>query len=216
MSVSQEIRDAVRAAREAAVTQPGDPFKEVLDQVAIGLTDEFVEARFSSGPGGRWTLWLSPAYRPGRASPVLTVLIGHSNAEVLLQPKQSAATPEELAKILKRFVTMPEFIESLAAIAELVSQPVEGFLRVVPQSVSRDDLMVEVSPDQQKDIASGLGQDITISLCISGFPGAGTFKPDVTYKVLEAAGFSVSLSGVTLHDKGKLRLVGRVTRPASS
>jgi hypothetical protein len=144
------------------------------------------------------------------------VVIGPSHAEVLLQPKQSAATPEELAEILKRFVTTPDFLESLAAIAELANQPVEGFLRVVPRSVSRDDLMVEVSPDQQKDIASRLGQDITLTLRISDFPGAGTFKPDATYKVLEAAGFSVSLSSVTRHDKGEWRLIGHVARTASS
>jgi hypothetical protein len=215
MSISQEIRDAIRAARDAAATRPGDPFREVLDQVAVGLTDESVEARLASGPGGRWTLWLSPAYRPGKATPVLTVVIGPSHTEVLLQPNQSAANPEELAEILKRFVTTPDFLESLAAIAEVANQPVEGFLRVVPRSVSRDDLMVEVSPDQQKDIAGKLGQDITLSLRISDFPGAGTFKPDAAYKVLEAAGFSVSLSSVTRHDKGELRLIGHVARTVS-
>jgi hypothetical protein len=212
MSISQEIRDAIRAARTAAETRPDDPFKKVLDEVAVGLTDESVEARFTSGQGGRWTLWLSPVHRPGRPSAMLTVVIGPSGAEVLLQPKRSAAKPEELAEILKGFVTTPNFLESMAAIAELANQPVEGFLRVAPRTVSRDDLMLEVTPDQQRSIAGSVGSDITLSLRISDFPGAGTFKPEAGYRVLEAAGFSVTLAkdGVSQHDKGELRLIGRV------
>jgi hypothetical protein len=75
MPIADEIREAVQAAKAASVTPPDNPFKRVLDEVAKGLTDESVEARFTSGPGGRWTLWLSPAHRPGRASAMVTVVI---------------------------------------------------------------------------------------------------------------------------------------------
>lgn len=213
MSISQQIRDAIRAARNKAKVPPGDPFKQVLDEVVAGLTDECVEARLTSGPGGRWTLWLSPAHRPGRAVAVLTVVLTASGAEVLLDPQRSATTPTELAEILKRFVTEPEFLETLEVLGELASQPVEGFLRVTPRTVSRDDVMVEISPAQQGEIARSVGTDIKLDVPVSSFPGAGTFSPGVKYTVLESGGFSISLSrDVTQSENGTLTLMGHVER----
>lgn len=211
MSISQEIRDAVRAARDAAETRPGDPFKQVLEEVAVGLSDESIEARLTSGSGGRWTLWLSPAHRPGRAAAMVTVVISSSGAEVLLHPKRTAAKPEELAEILKGLVTTPDFLESMAAIGALAQQPVEGFLRLSPRTVSREDLMVEVSPSQQSYIAENLGRDISLRLRIADLPGAGAFKPGARYKVLESGGFSITVSAdVTPHDSAELEIIGRV------
>ncbi|KYF48027.1 hypothetical protein BE08_19970 [Sorangium cellulosum] len=213
MSISQQIRDAIRAARTKAKVQPGDPFKQVLDEVVAGLTDELVEARLTSGPGGRWTLWLSPAHRPARAVAILTVVLTASGAEVLLDPKRSATTPDELAEILKRFVTEPEFLETLEVLGELASEPVEGFLRVTPRTVSRDDIMVEVSPALQGEIARAVGSDIKLDVAVSSFPGAGKFAPGVKYTVLESGGFSISLShDVTQSENGTLTLIGHVER----
>jgi hypothetical protein len=146
---------------------------------------------------------------------MVTVVIGPAGAEVLLQPKRSAAEPAELAEILKGFVTMPEVLESLQAIADLVGQPVEGFLRVAPRTVTRDDLMLEVSPQEQRDIAEHAGADISLNLRVSDFPGAGKFKTEAAYRVLESAGYTVTLSEpVTKDEAGLLRITGRVQRTA--
>lgn len=211
MSIVQEIRDAVREARAASNTRPNDPFKAVLDQVAEGLSDESVEAGLTASPGGRWTLWLAPAFRPGKSTAMLDVIISATHAEVLLQRKLRAATPKRLAEILKKLVTTPEFLYSLAEIAELARQPVEGFLRVKTQSVSRDDLMVIISADQQRrEIADRLGQETSLTLQIADVSGAGTFKPDAPYKVLEAAGFAIWLSRPPRLVSNELHVTGRV------
>lgn len=213
MSISQEIRDAVRAARTAAETQPNDPFKQILDEVAQGLTDDTLEARLTAAPSGRWTLWIAPAYQPGRAVAMLEIVISAGSAEVWLDSKQVAATPTELAEILKKVVTTPAFLESLGEIATLSTQSVEGFLKMAPRTVSREDIMLDVPPDAQREIAGSVGNEVSLRLQISDFRGAGTFKGGTPYKVLESAGFSVTLSrDVTQDEDGALQIVGRVSR----
>jgi hypothetical protein len=216
MPIADEIKEAIRAARAASTTPPGDPFKGVLDEVAVGLTDESVEARWAPGLGGRWTLWISPAYRPGRALPMLTVVIASARADVLLEPKQSADRPEELARILKGFVVKPEVLDSLEVQANLAGQPVEGFLRLAPKTVSREDLMLEVTPPQQREIAEHDGREITLRLRVSSFPGAGKLSTEATYQVLESAGYAVTLSGPVTQDAGLVSITGHVQRTASS
>lgn len=195
MSIAQEIKDAIRVARAASETKQDDPFKRILDQVAEGLTDEAVEARFTPAPAGRWTLVLAPAHRPANAYPMVSVVLTPGRAEVLLDSKQVARTPEELLDILKNFVTTPELLESLKEVASLTNLPVEGYLRVEPKTVSREDLRLEVSPSQQRDdIAKRVGSATTLQLRITDSRGPGTFKPE-RYKVLESAGFTVTLVG---------------------
>ncbi len=219
MPIADDIRKAIQAAKAASTTPPGSPFKVVLEEVAKGLTDDLVEARLTAGSAGRWTLWLAPAYRPGRAVPMLTVVIGPASAEVLVQPKRVAVKPDELAEILKGFVTLPEFMESLQATADLVGQSVEGFLRVSPQNVTRDDVLLEVTPAQQREIAErdSDGEGVTLELRVADVPGAGTFKEGAGYKVLESAGYTVTLSApITRDEAGTLHIHGRATRTVPS
>jgi hypothetical protein len=214
MSISEEIRAAVRAAKAASEVSADDPFKRVLLEVAEGLTDGFVDARVVGGSGGFWSIQLSPVYRPGLSFSMLDVVLSDSRAEVLGRPPQAASTPQELTAILKRFVTTPTFVASLQELAELSTQPVEGFLRLVPQRISRDDLVLEVAPDAQRTIAEGVGRVLTLQLpLMAKLPFAGTFKSGVPYKVLEAAGYSVTLTQeVAAQEDGTLQIVGRVSR----
>lgn len=217
MSIAQEIRDAIRAAQAAAEPRPDDPYKRTLDEIAEGLTDENVKASIRSQLGGRYTLWLAPTPQPGRATPVLQVVISETGADVLLDPKQVAKTPKELTDILKKFVTSVPFLETLQEIAGLTTQPVEGFLRVTPGTVSREDLMLEVPPETQREIATYPNGEVSLLLKVASFPGAGTFKPDARYTILESAGISVTLSqNVKEEPDGGLRIVGRINAPASS
>jgi len=212
MSISQEIRDAIRAARTASATRPDDPFKQVLEEVAQGLTDDTVEARFTSAPGGSWTLRLSPAHQPGRSATMLEVVISTMGAQVLVRPEQFAKTPAELADILKKLVTSPAFLESLEEVAKLSTQPVEGFLRMAPRTVSREDLMLEVPPEVQRELAERVNSEVALRLRIADSPGAGKLKSGARYSVLESAGFSVTLSEeVAQEADGALRIIGRVT-----
>jgi hypothetical protein len=213
MSISEEIREAIRAAKATPEASAGDPFKRILDEVAKGLSDGSVEARVVGAPGGRWTIWVSPAHRPGVSFSMPSVVLSAGKAEVIGQPRQTAATPAELADLLKGFVTTPTFLASLQEFAELASQPVEGFLRVEAKTVSRDDLLLEVAPEVQRQIAESVGRELTLQLPLAKLPFAGTFKRDVPYKVLEAAGYSVTLErDVALEANGTLRIVGRVRR----
>jgi hypothetical protein len=214
MAIAEEIREAIKAAKAAYLTPTDNPFKTVLDEVAEGLTDESVEARFTPSPGSRWTLWVSPAYQPGRATPMLTLVIGHGVAEVLLDPKRSAANAAELTEILKGFVTTPEVLESLQSIADLTTLPVDGFLRVARQTVTRDDLMLEVSPEQQRQIGANIGKNVELNLQTSDLPGAGSFKSSASYEVMESAGYTIVLSEPVTMGDGRLRIVGRVERTA--
>ena len=178
MSISQEIREAVQAARAASETPQGNPFKRVLEEVAQGLTDGPVEAGLRAAPGGRWTLWIAPVHRPGRAAAMLDVVISPGGAEVRLDHGQIARTPEELTTILKTFVTDSPFLETLQEIGEMSKLPVEGFLRMVPRTVSREDVMLEVPPEAQRQIAEGVGGEVSLALRIANFRGAGTFQRD--------------------------------------
>jgi hypothetical protein len=216
MTLSDDIRAAVRAAQAAVETKPDNPFKQVFEQVAEGLTDDHVQARLTSGSGGRWSLCLAPAYQPGRSFPMLVVVISDRGADVLLDPKQTATTPDQLADILRNFVTTPAFLESLQEIAEISSHSVEGFLRITPGTVSREDIMLEVPSEIQRRIAEAVGQEIALELRVAPFPGAGRFQPEARYQVLESAGLSVTLSKkVEQKESGELHLVGNVEPTAA-
>jgi hypothetical protein len=104
----------------------------------------------------------------------------------------------------------------LQEIAELTKQPVEGFLRMVPRTVSREDLMLEVPPEVQREIAESVGREVSLVLRVAPFAGAGIFKPGARYQALESAGYSVALSkDVEEEPGGKLRIVGLVKPPQS-
>lgn len=191
--LSEEIRTAIQAARQAP--DNNDPFKGVLDQIAEGISDEDVKAEVHSGGGPSWTLSLAPAYQPGRATAVLQVVRTTGGVYLLNDPKQGADSPDHLTYILKRFVTDVAFISNLEQIAALSRQPIEGFLRVFPGTVSRHDLMVVVPPEiQRREIAEKVGQAVTLALNVADFPGAGTFKAGVAYKTTESAGLVVTLT----------------------
>ncbi len=208
---AEQFRDLVRTARANLETAPDNPYRQVLADVAEGLTDGFVEARVVQGTGGRFILQLAPAFRPGRAVAMLTVLVRSTSAEILLNTPRIAATPDELTEILKAYVTAPEFLESLQEIADLVKQPVEGYLKSRPGTVSHHDVMLEVSPEKQRNIAQSVGREITLNLPISTFPGAGKFSPKSNYRILDSAGFTITLSkDVVEQENGELLIVGRV------
>ena len=214
MPISDEIRAAIRAAPHAAQPAGTDPFNEVIAQGAEGISHDDVKAEVKSGIGPRWTLSLAPAYQPGRPAAMLQVVRTTSGVDVLTDPKQSADSPEHLAEILKSFVTGIAFLDSLDQLAALSKQPVEGYLRVVPRTVSRDDVLVEVPPEiQHREIAEKVGHPVTLVLKIADFPGAGTFKAKADYKVLESAGFVVQLTHTVEQGKDySLTLRGTVSR----
>jgi hypothetical protein len=211
MSLAQEIREAVAAAQAASKPAADDPYKRVLQEVAEGLTGPGVEARLDEKPSGRWTLVLAPAYQPGRGASMLDVRIGAQEATVYLDPPRVAHSPKELASILKQFVTMPPFLESLEEIARLSEQPVEGFLRIRPGTVSREDVMLEIPPETQKTIAGHRDAEVEIRARVASFRGAGTFQPEAGYVVLESAGFSIRLARAE-QAGGDITLQGRVER----
>lgn len=209
---AEEFRTAVKTAIQAAKVAPNDPFLQVLQDLAQGIEDENIRAEITREEySGRLSLQIAPAYRPSRAVTMLVVLLRGPYVEVLLNPRQKAANPEELTNILKAYIGTPDFLESLQEIGRLVLEPVEGFLRSRPSTVSHRDVMLTVSPAQQKQIAENIGKEVSLSLPISTLPGAGKFDRSTQYKVLDSAGFSVELSTAPVEDKaGNLQIVGKV------
>jgi hypothetical protein len=138
-------------------------------------------------------------------------VISGNSADVFLTKKATATSPDELAGILRDYVTTPPFLESLQEVAQLSSQSVEGFLRVAPGTVSRDDLMLEVPPDVQRQIANSVGKEVTLDLRLAPFPGAGQYRREAGYRSLESAGFTVTVATqVQEAEGGTLRIVGTV------
>lgn len=217
MSIAQDIRDAVQAARARSAATPDNGFLQVLKEVAEGLSDESVETTWVDGPGGRYTLRLAPAHQPSRASAILSVVISSASAEVLIDPKQVAQTPGELADILKKLVTLGPFLETLDVVAAQAKEPVEGFLRVRPRNISREDLMLEVPPDAQRKLAENVGGNVSLLLKVSSFPGAGVFTPGAGYTILESAGLVLELSKEAQQGpEGQIQIEGRVSEMPSS
>src|SRR5262249_28280505 len=143
---------------------------------------------------------------------VLSVVISAGRAEVLLDPKQVAKTSAELADILKNLVTTPAFLESLEDLVGLIQQPVDGFLRIAPRTMSRDDVMLVVPPDVQREIASRVDQEVSLRVRVSDFIGAGKFDAEAPYRTFESAGYCVALTKkVAPEDDGALRVIGRVS-----
>jgi hypothetical protein len=217
MSISDEIRAAIRAAQQAARPSEDDPFKAVLDQAANGISNDDVKAEIRSELGPRWTLWLAPAYQPGRAAAMLEIVRTSTGVDVLPDPKQSADSPARLADILKSFVTSAAFLGSLEQLGEISKQPVEGYLRVAPGTVSRDDVILEVPPEiQRRDIAEKVGFPVTIVLRVANFPGTGTFNPNADYKVLESAGLVLGLTHPVERGKDSSLTLRGVVRDATT
>lgn len=206
MSVSDDIRKAIEAARPKA--SPTNPFAEVLKEVAKGISSDTVLATFSPRSGSRWTLRIAPAHQPANAQIMLEVVALPNRAEVLLDPKCEAQTPAQLAEILKEFVTIPEFIESLDIIGQRSQETVSGFLRVTRGSPSRDDVMVDVPPDVQKSIGTKKPDEaIACKLSVSSVPGAGKFRRRIRYTILESAGLFVDVHKAVARE-GHIELKG--------
>lgn len=210
MSLKDEIRAAVANARRPGQPQQ-DPYRRVLEEVAQGLTTDLIQAYVCDRPGGRYLLFVGPAYRPGRASPILSVVREEDGARLLIENPQSLQAPAALATALKEFVQHAAFLETLEIFESQAQQSVEGYLRCNPDRVSRADVLLEVTATTQKKLANSEGKVVDFYARVSEFPGAGRHDSKVKYLVLQSAGLTIVLRKPTRATREGILVEGTVS-----
>lgn len=209
MSFSDEIKAAIAKAR-SGVDPTQSPFLRLLQEMASGVSSasDKVKCYVVDRKQHRYGLHLAPAYQPGRSNLVLMVRLIQGGIEVLGGSDQRFHSEFDFQKYLRDLAVDPVFLDSVAAVEDAADQPVEGFLRERLGHVSREDVMLEVSPDDQKTIATSGGQKITLQLPVANFPGAGVIKEGHAYGWLESAGLVLKVEEWHKEDDERVRVTG--------
>lgn len=210
MSFADLIRQRVKAGLKSAEGQ-GGPFVEVLHELADGLRSDTVGAEISPGEArGRLYLTLWPRPLPARRHLMLAFWATADSLRVFTEPPREFRDPTALREWLADFVTTPAFLESLAALSDLAAQPTEGYLRAAGVGrLSRDDLMVEITPPTQQTLADQSdGANVELIVAVSAEAGAGSFDPNRKYIALESSGVRLDDIRVEALPTGGLRVRG--------
>lgn len=215
MSFSDEIKAAITKARSGA--EPTEsPFLLLLQEMARGVSSDKVRCHVVDRKQLRYELHLAPVYQPGRSNPVLVVRLIQGGVEVLGGSNQRFISEADFREYLRKLAVDPVFLDSVAAVEEATDLPVEGFLREHRGRVSREDVMLVVSPEDQKKIAVSGDQEIALQLPVADFPGAGAVKEGQAYGWLESAGLVVKVEEWAREDDGRVRLVGALVSDQES
>lgn len=213
MTFKDEIRQAVAQARSKSV-DPGNPYAQVLDDVAEALSTDAVVAEVSAAPHSsqRRTLTLYPRFRPAFRSNMLVCLIEKDSVTILSEDRRRLSSREDFEQYLKGFVHSDEFLTSLSEFERQYAAPVEAYLRVYdPRRISRDDVLLIVSTDDQQRL-SDAKEDETVELILEpGKLGAGHYKPNVVYQYFNSAGIYLKVESTEANPDGRIRVKGRRT-----
>jgi len=136
-----------------------------------------------------------PKYRRTNPMILLSFWIDGPRIHVLGEGKRELASVEDLEAFLDNFLDHSHFPETIDAYREIAQQPVQGFLRTRGAFQSApDDVLVLVSPEQQKNLATKAPGELVIAeVEPKSFPGAGVYDPNTTYLALESAGFAINI-----------------------
>jgi hypothetical protein len=147
--------------------------------------------------------------------PVLDVVPEYNGLELRLPAENEVVSdPKKLTDVLETFLR-ETLVDTIEEVSEWVALPVEGFLRVMARTTSRDDVMFEVPPDVQERLAKAVERndsDFDCELKIADFPGAGRVVRDTRYQVLESAGYGVEEPAVEEQPRGLFKVSGRPIR----
>lgn len=208
-SFEEKVRERLAAVQKSAA-QP-NPFLQVLTDFAKGLTtpDVLAEVVHSDVDQRRAFLVLQPAHQPARRNPVVSFLVADTAVILLGGDQTPIQSPEDLEQRLLGLMESSALVESIGEVAALANSSVEGYLRhVATGDVSRDDVLVDVAPDQQAALdAAASGAAVKIVVRPSSFPGAGKFDPQKQPVALESAGLVLEQLSVTAHG-GELHISG--------
>lgn len=210
MSFKDDIRRAVAEARQR-VADETNPYVAALMDLAEALTDESIRAEVSAAKGQRWTLSVYPQHRPSSKTVLMSMAISDDKATVLTGERREFLTREALENYLKDFVQLETFISSLSELEQEAKEPVGAYLRVLdPQTISRDDFMLVVTPDNQRHLSEAAeGAELDLELEAGSAIGAGTYDSSVPYRFLNSAGVVLRIVETDRTAEGKIRVRGR-------
>jgi len=161
----RELSFAEEIARIAAPTPspeiPRMRFLDVWNQFADGLRQAGIGADVRpSEDGTQYHLVLWPAYRPGWRTLMLTFRVTPTSVLIFQSGTTPLNSPEELANWLRDFAGGDNFQSTLQALREQADEPVEARLMIQ----RAPDLLVQVSPETQRQIATATAEDITMTV----------------------------------------------------
>lgn len=153
MSFADLIRQRVQTGLQGTAVG-GEPFLNVLHELAEGLTSDRVGAAITrGGVRGRYYLTLWPHTLPARRQLMLSFWVSTRSIRVFVEPPMEFDDADTLGKWLADFVTSPAFLESLEILGEETRLPAQAYLRAHSTSqLSREDVIVEITPDVQKTL----------------------------------------------------------------
>jgi hypothetical protein len=154
-----------------------------------------------------------PKYRRDHRSYMMTFYLEPSGARMLTEFGQEAArypTPEDLWKGLLAFLTNSAFPTTLRQYAEIVSEPVEGFLRPgEPEVPSRQDAAVLIGASSQEVLGKAQPGEV-VSVCGEArpFPFTVGYSAGREYAWLVSSGYYMEVTQIEGTDNA-LRITGR-------
>jgi hypothetical protein len=211
MSFADQVQAAVETAESSADTERAQRYRAVLNELCAGLERLGVGARINPlGDPRRFALFVHAPDRPQRGSLMLTFFVDEDAIVVSGETPTRIEAPEALERWLLDFVKLPAFVESIRALREAASEPVEARLRVNQErAYAKGDVLVEVSPTDQRKLAEATaGARVELEVERVEFPGNAQFTTAEHYPVLDSAGLVVNVDSVTQAGE-KLRVVGR-------
>jgi hypothetical protein len=195
----REFSFAEEIARIAAPTpSPRIPRMRLLDvwnQFADGLRQTGIGADVRpSEDGTRYHLVLWPAHRPGWRTLTLTFRVTPTSVLIFQSGTTPLESPEELANWLREFAGGDNFQSTLQALREQAEEPVEARLMVQ----GAPDLLVQVSPETQRQIATATAEDITMTVELE----EGDPIPDQdAIRALDSAGLKLQVVRAQARDR---------------
>lgn len=196
-------------AREAlSLEQPNQAFINVLMEFATAISQGGVRASLRpTTASNRQNLVLAPVHQPG-FSIILANVIFQGGVVKLLG--QTIATPAALEQALVVFAQSAEVQQSIHEIHAISQAPVEGNLREGIGEIKDTNILVEVSPAEQKKLDCTLvGDPVNIQIKWQNFQGNPTIEiPNQRYHFLSSAGLYLKIDEIILKDGDNYTLVG--------
>ncbi|MFS8066514.1 MAG: hypothetical protein ACMG6S_09095 [Byssovorax sp.] len=202
MTFAEKLIAAVKAAEAGTETEPGRPFRTVLEQFVDTLRKLGIGARLDSLADPRKLgVWMYPEHRPSRGSLMLTFFFDGDAIIASGERPTRLPDPDLLEAWLLDFVKKPAFIESLDILREQATWPVEAQLRVNGDGRQHgQDVVVAVSAcDQEALDASAIGARASFEVERAEFPGNPQFMAQPAYALLDSAGIVMSIQNSTLN-----------------
>jgi hypothetical protein len=209
-SFADQIAGTISAAEHALITPASRQYRDLLNELATGLSTQGVGAHISrSADPRRLGLYLHPRYRPARGSLMLSFFLDGEEIVAAGAVPKRLGDVQELKQFLLNFVTIPAFLESMETLRAMEKESVEARLGVsADRAFAVGDVIVAVAAKDQEHFAQAeVGTETTIEVSRVSFPGNAAWAKDRRYQVLDSAGIVARIGRIV--PKGtKLSITG--------